>query len=83
MKTLTLTALAMLSVTAPAMAQNCTQNRIGQFTYTNCTDSNGNSWNGTSNQIGPFTYHNFTGPQGQQQTCTQNRIGQFVYTNCN
>jgi hypothetical protein len=38
----------MLSLAAPAMAQNCTSNRVGEFTYTNCTDSNADQWNGTS-----------------------------------
>ena len=76
-------AAALLLAATPAFAQNCSSNQIGQFGYTNCTDSSGGSWSGTSNQIGQFNYQNWTGPNGQSRNCTSNTIGQFTYTNCN
>jgi hypothetical protein len=78
MSKLILAAIFLLCATA-AQAGNCTQSRVGSFTYTNCDDG----WNGSSSDVGGFTYHNFNGPNGQSQNCTTSYVGSFAYTNCN
>jgi hypothetical protein len=78
MNKLVIAALFALTATA-AQAGNCTQSRVGNFTYTNCDDGT----SGTSSDVGNFTYHNFYGPNGESQNCSTSHVGSFAYTNCN
>ena len=76
MKTLTILAMTLAFVSAPALAgSNYTSNQIGDFTYTNGP----NGYRGTANQIGDFTYYH----DNQGNRCTTNQIGNFAHINCN
>lgn len=79
---LTLAAVALLSLAAPAMAQNFTSYEMGGYRYHNGTDSNGGSWNGTSYRMGDHTYTNWSGPNGQTRSCSSYQMGGYTYTNC-
>jgi hypothetical protein len=60
-----------------------TSQKIGNFTYGNTQDSNGNTYNTTEQTIGKFKYSNTQGSNGYQANATQQRIGTFDYMNGN
>ena len=86
----------LFSISAVAQSTNCTTTKIGNYTYTNCSD--GTSYNsskigetryyngditGSTNKIGQFEYHNFSDRKGNRMNGSSNRIGNFEYHNFN
>ena len=75
MKTIFATLMLTLSLSAPAIAQQYTTNRIGNYGYVNGPDG----YQGMESRVGNYQYYN----DNAGNHCTTNQIGQTVYTNCN
>ena len=74
MKTIFATLMLVLSISAPALADSYTTNRVGNYEYTNGPDG----YQGTANQVGNYQYYN----DNAGNHCTTNRVGAMTYTNC-
>jgi hypothetical protein len=59
---------------------HATSTRIGNTTWANGYDNEGNSFNGTSTSVGNTVYHNFYFSDGSTLNGTSTRIGNFIYT---
>jgi hypothetical protein len=65
-------ALVLLALPAAASAQSCTSNKLGTYTYTNCSDGT----SATTTQLGNYGYTTYS----DGTTSTRTQLGNYGYT---